>query len=114
MILSYNLISGTPIKMTLFSDLVMGFLGGLFASVLVLGIGPIIESLFGYTTDIKLLELANMDHPVLKDLILQAPGTYHHSIIVGSLVEGAAKSIAQVKRSCLTCFKKMANGSVYQ
>ena len=94
MILSYNLITGNPLKMAFFSDLMMGFLGGLLASVLVLGIAPIIESLFGYTTDIKLLELANMDHPVLKDLILQAPGTYHHSIIVGSLVEGAAKSIA--------------------
>jgi hypothetical protein len=94
MILSYHLISGNPFKMTLLSDLMMGFWGGILASVLVLGVVPIIESLFGYTTDIKLLELANMDHPVLKDLILQAPGTYHHSIIVGSLVEGAAKSIA--------------------
>jgi putative nucleotidyltransferase with HDIG domain len=94
MILSYNLTSGNPFKMTLLSDLMMGFLGGILASVLVLGVAPIIESLFSYTTDIKLLELANMDHPILKDLILQAPGTYHHSIIVGSLVEGAAKSIA--------------------
>ena len=94
MIISYNLISGNPFKMTLLSDLMMGCLGGILAPVLVLGIAPIIESLFGYTTDIKLLELANMDHPILKDLILQAPGTYHHSIIVGSLVEAAAKSIA--------------------
>ena len=94
MILSYSLISETPFKMTLLSDLMMGFLGGVFASVFVLGMAPIIETLFGYTTDIKLLELANMDHPTLKDLILQAPGTYHHSIIVGSLVEAAAKSIA--------------------
>ena len=94
MILSYNLISGNPFKMTLLSDLMMGFLGGVLASVLVLGIAPIIESLFGYTTDIKLLELANMDHPILKDLILQAPGTYYHSFIVGNLVEAAAKSIS--------------------
>jgi cyclic-di-AMP phosphodiesterase PgpH len=94
MIMAYNLLSGNPFKMTLLSDLLMGFLGGAFASVLVLGIAPIVESVFGYTTDIKLLELANMDHPILKDLILQAPGTYHHSIIVGSLVEAAAKSIA--------------------
>ena len=94
MILSYNLISGNPLRMTLLSDLIMGFGGGVFASVLVLGIAPIIESLFGYTTDIKLLELANMDNPILKDLVLQTPGTYHHSIIVGSLVEAAAKSIA--------------------
>jgi putative nucleotidyltransferase with HDIG domain len=94
MILSYSLISGNLFRMALLSDLIMGFLGGILASVLVLGIAPIIETLFGYTTDIKLLELANMDHPILKDLILQAPGTYHHSIIVGSLVEAAAKSIA--------------------
>lgn len=94
MILSYNLISGTFLKMTLVSDVVMGFLGGILASVIVLGMAPIIESLFGYTTDIKLLELANLDHPLLKDLVLQAPGTYHHSIIVGSLVEAGAKSIA--------------------
>jgi hypothetical protein len=94
MILSYNLISGNPFRMALLSDLIMGFCGGALSSVLVLGIIPIIESLFGYTTDIKLLELANMDNPILKDLILQAPGTYHHSIMVGSLVEAAAKSIA--------------------
>ena len=94
MILSYNLISGNPFKMALLADLIMGFLGGALSSVLVLGITPIIESFFGYTTDIKLLELANMDNPVLKDLILQAPGTYHHSIIVGSLAEAGAKTTA--------------------
>jgi putative nucleotidyltransferase with HDIG domain len=94
MIVSYNLISGTPFNIPLLSDLIMGFLGGALTSVLVLGIAPIIESFFGYTTDIKLLELADMDNPILKDLILQAPGTYHHSIIVGSLAETAAKSIA--------------------
>jgi putative nucleotidyltransferase with HDIG domain len=93
-ILSYNLISGNPFRLTLLSDLFMGFMGGALSSILVIGITPMIEGLFGYTTDIKLLELANMDNPLLKDLILQAPGTYHHSILTGSLVEGAAKSIA--------------------
>ena len=93
MIIAYNLLTANPLRMALLPDLLMGFLGGALASVLVLGIVPIAEIVFGYTTDIKLLELANMDHPVLKDLILQAPGTYHHSIIVGSLVEAAAKSI---------------------
>jgi hypothetical protein len=94
MILSYHLMSGSPFRMGLFSGLIMGFLGGVFASVLVLGLTPIIESLFSYTTDIKLLELANMDNPMIKDLILQAPGTYHHSVIVGSLVEAGAKSVS--------------------
>jgi len=93
-ILAYHLMSGTSSPMILLSDLVMGFIGGILASVLVLGITPIVESLFRYTTDIKLLELANMDNPLIKDLILQAPGTYHHSVIVGSLVEPAAKSVS--------------------
>jgi putative nucleotidyltransferase with HDIG domain len=94
MIFAYNLISGNPFKIVLISDLIMGFLGGTLASVFVIGITPIIESLFGYTTDIKLLEWANMDNPLIKDLILQAPGTYHHSVIIGSLAEAGAKSIA--------------------
>ena len=94
LIISSYLISGSPFRMVILSDVVMGFLAGPLASILVLGIAPVVEIIFGYTTDIKLLELANMDNPILKDLILQAPGTYHHSIIVGSLAETAAKSIA--------------------
>ncbi len=93
-ILAFNLIGGNPFKMALLSDLLMGFAGGILASVLVLGVTPIFEGLFSYTTDIKLLELANMDNPLIKDLILQAPGTYHHSVIVGSLVEAGAKSVS--------------------
>jgi len=67
--------------------------GGILAGVLVLGFTPPLEALFGYTTDVKLLELANMDHPLLKELILKAPGSYHHSILVASLAEAAAKDI---------------------
>ena len=93
-IFSYYLISGNPFKLELLSDLIMAFLGGALCSIVVLGIVPMIETFFGYTTDLKLLELANMDNPILKDVILQAPGTYHHSIIVGSLAEAASKSIA--------------------
>ena len=70
-----------------------GFVGGVIASIVVTGITPIIEHGLGYTTNIKLLELARMDHPLLKELALNAPGTYHHSIIIGSLVEAAAEAI---------------------
>jgi len=52
-----------------------------------------VEMAYGYTTDIKLLELANLDRPILRRLMLEAPGTYHHSVIVGSLVEAAAAEI---------------------
>jgi len=68
-------------------------LGGLISGVVVLGLTPPLEALFGYTTDVKLLELANLDHPLLKEMVLKAPGTYHHSIIVASLAEAAARDI---------------------
>jgi hypothetical protein len=74
-------------------DGAFGFTGGVLAGIMVTGIIPLFETLFGYTTDIKLLELANLNQPVLRDLVVQAPGTYHHSMIVGSLVEAAAESI---------------------
>ena len=52
-----------------------------------------LESAFRYTTDIKLLELSRMDHPLLKELAMRAPGTYHHSIVIGTLAEAGAESI---------------------
>jgi hypothetical protein len=71
--------------------------------VVVMALTPLIESLFGYASDLKLLELANLNHPALKELIVHAPGTYHHSIIIGTLVENAAESIGAnplLARSC--------------
>jgi len=70
-----------------------GFAGGIMAGLLTLSLTPVVEALFGYSTDLKLLELANLNHPALKQLIVQAPGSYHHSVIVGSLVEAAAEAI---------------------
>ncbi len=67
--------------------------GALLLPVTVVGVLPIVEGAFGYVTDVKLLELANLNHPALKELIVQAPGTYHHSILMGSLVEAAAQAI---------------------
>jgi putative nucleotidyltransferase with HDIG domain len=73
--------------------LLMGLAGGAVAGIIVVGITPVVESIFGYTTDIKLLELANLDQPILKDMLLKAPGTYHHSMIVGNLAETGARAI---------------------
>ncbi len=67
--------------------------GALLLPVGVVGVLPVVEGTFGYVTDVKLLELANLNHPALKELIVQAPGTYHHSILMGSLVEAAAQQI---------------------
>ena len=71
--------------------------------MVVMAATPLIEAAFGYASDIKLLELANLNHPALKELIVQAPGTYHHSIILGTMVENAAEAIGAnplLARSC--------------
>jgi putative nucleotidyltransferase with HDIG domain len=68
-------------------------LSGFVSAALVSSVIPLVETLFQYTTNIKLLELANLNSPVLRELMIKAPGTYHHSIVVGNLVEAAAESI---------------------
>jgi putative nucleotidyltransferase with HDIG domain len=80
-------------------------LGGsaLTVPAVVMLLTPLVEAVFGYASDIKLLELANLNHPALKELIVQAPGTYHHSIVMGSMVEAAAEAIGAnplLARSC--------------
>jgi cyclic-di-AMP phosphodiesterase PgpH len=70
-----------------------GFTGGLLAGIIATGFLPLIEISFGFTTDIKLLELGNLDQPLLRELMVQAPGTYHHSVIISNMVEATAKAI---------------------
>jgi len=67
--------------------------GGVLTGILALGLTPIMESSFSYSSNIRLLELLNLDQPVLKELMLIAPGTYHHSMVVGQMVEAAAETI---------------------
>jgi hypothetical protein len=66
---------------------------GIFASILVLGLMPPLETFFSRITNVKLLELANMDRDLLKRLMLEAPGTYHHSLMVATVAEQAAEAI---------------------
>ena len=70
-----------------------GLVNGFVAPMLTIGLLPMFESLFGFSTNITLLELADLNQPLLKRLAMEAPGTYHHSIIVGNLAESAAKAI---------------------
>jgi len=67
--------------------------GGLLTGILALGLIPIIETVFRYTSNTRILELLNLDQPLLKELMLVAPGTYHHSLVVGQMVEAAAEAI---------------------
>jgi len=68
-------------------------IGGVLAGIVATGTLPLIEMSFGYTTDIKLLELANLDQPLLRELMVQAPGSYHHSVIVSNMVEASARAV---------------------
>jgi len=71
----------------------MGIINGVLASILTIGTLPFLETAFGITTPVKLLELSNPSHPLLKRLMVDAPGTYNHSILVGNLGEAAADAI---------------------
>ncbi len=93
LIVALGLINGTIFSADAAMCLGMGVLGGVLSAVLAIGIVPIIEMTFNYTTDIKLLELADLNQPVLRQLLINAPGTYHHSILVGILSEAAAESV---------------------
>jgi cyclic-di-AMP phosphodiesterase PgpH len=72
----------------------LSFLSGPLNTGLLIFLLPIFERLFMVTTDIRLLELGNLNLPVIRELILKAPGTYNHSVAVGTLAEGAAKAIS--------------------
>ncbi|MDF1541676.1 MAG: HDIG domain-containing protein [Anaerosomatales bacterium] len=70
-----------------------GALGGLFSAVLGYGLLPFFETVFRVTTDIRLLELASPGHPLMRRLMVEAPGTYSHSVITGNLAEAGAEAI---------------------
>ncbi|NLG84856.1 MAG: HDIG domain-containing protein [Firmicutes bacterium] len=72
--------------------LLAGF-NGFTAAVMAIGLLPFLENLFGLTSAIRLLELANPNQPLLRQMLIEAPGTYHHSIMVGNLAEAAAERI---------------------
>ncbi len=77
-----------------FGRLALLAVAGILSSLLVSGLLPALETLFSATTDISLLELGNThEHPLLRKLLLEAPGTFHHSYIVGLLAEAAAEAV---------------------
>ncbi|MGI6036723.1 MAG: HD family phosphohydrolase [Limnochordia bacterium] len=71
----------------------LGLGNGLVSAVLTIGFLPYLESIFGITSPIRLLELANPNQPLLRRLLIETPGTYHHSIVVGNLAEAAAEVV---------------------
>ncbi|HNX63156.1 MAG TPA: HDIG domain-containing protein [Candidatus Limiplasma sp.] len=91
-ILTIGFMTNTSVQ-DVFANSLWSAAGALVASLLCLGLGPILESIFHLATQSKLLELCNPNQPLLRRLLMEAPGTYHHSIIVANLAEAAAEAI---------------------
>jgi cyclic-di-AMP phosphodiesterase PgpH len=70
-----------------------GVINGVLVAIFSNGLLPYLENAFDLTSSVRLLELSNPGHPLLKKLLVEAPGTYHHSVIVGNLAESAAENI---------------------
>ncbi|MCZ7585793.1 MAG: HDIG domain-containing protein [Deltaproteobacteria bacterium] len=68
-------------------------LGGVLSGITAIALTPIVEWLFGYLTPISLLELANYEHPLLRQIMTNTPGTFQHSVTIGALAESAAERI---------------------
>jgi putative nucleotidyltransferase with HDIG domain len=89
-VLGISLVRQAPVEI---SNLQMAIVSGILSSALASMVLPALESIFKITTDIRLLELSNLNAPILRRLSVEAPGTYHHSLMVGTLAEAAAEAI---------------------
>lgn len=76
---------------------------GIGTAVIVSGILPILEPLFKITTDISWLEMSDLNHPLLRRMSMEAPGTYHHSLAVANLAEAAAEAVGANPTICRVC-----------
>ena len=77
----------------LFKFCLLQLINGFLCAFIVASALPLFEYLFKVVTDVSLLELADFNHPLLKRLVLEAPGTYHHSLMVGNLSEMASEAV---------------------
>ena len=87
-------LAGQPLAQALLVDASWYAFSAVLAGLLMTGLLPFIEKLFDVQTDLSLLELGDVAHPLLQELVRRAPGTYNHSINVASIAEAAAEAIS--------------------
>ncbi|WP_252234018.1 HDIG domain-containing metalloprotein [Clostridium sp. ZS1] len=90
--LSTGVIISSNLK-EIFMVSLFSIIGGVLSGIFALGVLPFLEGTFNEVTTIKLLELSNPNNPLLKKLLMEAPGTYHHSMLVANLAEMAAEEV---------------------
>ena len=89
---SYGLVNQLNLVL-LMTIIIFSVFGGLITGVISLGVLPYFENTFDILTNMRLLELSDFSHTLLKQLLVKAPGTFHHSIMVGALAESGAEAI---------------------
>jgi cyclic-di-AMP phosphodiesterase PgpH len=94
LVLSVALIQEIPVVNVNFMKIMaIAFSSGFINSILALGILPLYENIFGITTKFKLLELSDLNADIFKEMLMKAPGTYNHSMLVSTMAEAACKEI---------------------
>lgn len=87
------IIDGNQAPVDIMFQVAAVFLGGALCSFIAAGLTPVFETLGSYITDMRLIEMATIDHPLLKELSVQVPGTWNHSMVMGMMAEAAADEI---------------------
>ena len=95
MIGAIHLFEAGSLDLTFPVEAAFGLGGGLLVALVVSGLLPMLESFFAVTTNVRLLELLDLNQPLLRRLSLDAPGTYYHSMLVSNLAESAAEAIGE-------------------
>ncbi|MDN4607053.1 HD family phosphohydrolase [Sporosarcina highlanderae] len=73
--------------------LIVALTSGILSGALTIGLMPFFETAFGLLSDMRLIELSNPNHPLLKKVLTETPGTYHHSVMVANLADAACESV---------------------
>lgn len=97
-VVNFFAIAGTGLlnntaKETILRGGIYGIANGIISAFITIGLLPVFEYVFNFISNITLLELSDSSHPILKELTIKAPGTYHHSTLVGNLAEEASNAI---------------------
>ena len=75
-------------------------INSLLSLILLFAVSPVLELAFGYSTRFRLMELMSLEHPLMQELMVTIPGTYHHSLVVANMVEAGAKAIGANSLLC--------------
>lgn len=94
------ILSGTSLDPQHLSLMAAALGSGIILAILAMALMPLLEFLFNETTDMRLMEMASADNPLLRDLAMHSPGTYFHSVVMGNLAEGAADAIGANALQC--------------